>query len=120
MVKKYIRIDEMKKNILLIVFSLLSIGTIYSQTKFTIEAPGQVIAGQKFKIVFVLENGDGEDLKLPEFEGMTILYGPARSQSSQFSFINGKMTLFFAPYSKYCSINFLAFSESNGLFITTS
>ena len=80
----------MKKNILLIVFSLLSIGTIYSQTKFTIEAPGQVIVGQKFKIVFTLENGDGEDLKLPEFEGMTILYGPARSQSSQFSFINGK------------------------------
>ena len=82
----------MKKYILLIAFSLYSIAIIYSQTKFTTEAPGQVIAGQKFRITFTLENGDGENIKVPELEAMTILYGPARSQSSQISIINGKTT----------------------------
>ena len=82
----------MIKFIFLIVFSLFSIATIYSQTKFITKAPGQVIAGQKFQISFILENGDGDDIKLPEFEGMTMLYGPARSQSSQISIINGKAT----------------------------
>lgn len=80
----------MKRYISLVVILIFSTITLYSQTKFTAEAPGQVIAGQRFRIVFTLTNGDGEDLKVPDFEGINILYGPARSQSSQFSIVNGK------------------------------
>lgn len=80
----------MKKYISLVVILIFSTITIYSQTKFTAEAPGQVIAGQRFRIVYTLTNGDGEGLSVPDMNGITVLYGPARSQSSQFSIVNGK------------------------------
>ena len=82
----------MKRFISLFVILIFSIITIYSQTTFTVEAPSSVAVGQKFKVAFILSNGKGEDIKLPEFEGMTMLYGPARSQISQISIINGKTT----------------------------
>lgn len=82
----------MKRYISLFVFLIFSIITINSQTKFSVKAPSQVIEGQRFRIVYTLTNGDGEDLKVPEFEGITNLYGPARSQSSQITIINGKTT----------------------------
>ena len=80
----------MKRYISLVLILIFSTIAIYSQTKFAAEAPKQVIAGQRFRIVYTLTNGDGEDLKVPDFEGINILYGPARSQSSQFSIVNGK------------------------------
>ena len=80
----------MKRYISLVLILIFSTIAIYSQTKFTVEAPGQVIAGQRFRVVYTLTNGDGKDLKVPDFEGINILYGPARSQSSQFSIVNGK------------------------------
>ncbi|MBR5324396.1 MAG: protein BatD [Muribaculaceae bacterium] len=80
----------MKKYISLVVILIFSTITIYSQTKFAVEAPGQVIAGQRFRVVYTLTNGDGEGLNVPPMDGITILYGPARSQSSQFSIVNGK------------------------------
>lgn len=82
----------MKRFISLFVILIFSIITIYSQTTFTVDAPSSVAVGQKFKVAFILSNGKGEDIKLPEFEGMTMLYGPARSQISQISNINGKTT----------------------------
>ena len=80
----------MKRYISLVLILIFSTIAIYSQTKFTAEAPGQVIAGQRFRVVYTLTNGNGEDLKVPDFDGINILYGPARSQSSQFSIVNGK------------------------------
>lgn len=80
----------MKRYISLVLILIFSTTAIFSQTKFTVDAPAQVVAGQKFRVVYTLTNGDGEDIKVPDFEGINILYGPARSQSSQFSIINGK------------------------------
>lgn len=82
----------MKRYISLFVFLIFSIITVNSQTKFSAKAPSQVIEGQRFRIVYTLTNGDGEDLKVPEFEGINTLYGPAQSQSSQITIINGKTT----------------------------
>ncbi len=82
----------MKRYISIVIFLLFSTITLYAQTKFTAEGPAQVIAGQRFRIVFTLTNGDGENINVPEFTGLDVLYGPARSQSSQFSIINGKTT----------------------------
>lgn len=82
----------MKRFIPIVILILFSAVTIYAQTQFTAEAPAQVIAGQRFRVVFTLTNGDGENIQVPEFAGLDVLYGPARSQSSQISIINGKTT----------------------------
>ncbi|MBR4119876.1 MAG: protein BatD [Bacteroidales bacterium] len=82
----------MKRFISIVILILFSAVTIYAQTQFTADAPAQVIAGQRFRVVFTLANGDGENIQVPEFSGLDILYGPARSQSSQISIINGKTT----------------------------
>ena len=58
----------MKRYISLVLILIFSTIAIYSQTKFTVEAPGQVIAGQRFRVVYTLTNGDGKDLKVPDFE----------------------------------------------------
>lgn len=79
----------MKRYISLVLFILLSV-SLYSQTEFTLSGPKQVISGQRFNVVYTLTNGDGENLKVPAFENFNTLYGPAKSQSSQFSIINGK------------------------------
>lgn len=76
--------------ITLLVFTFAA--AIADDVKFTASAPGQVIAGRQFQIVYTLKNGDGSDLKTPEFKGMNLLYGPAKSRSSQFSIINGRTT----------------------------
>lgn len=82
----------MKRFISIVILILFSAVTIYAQTQFTADAPAQVIAGQRFRVVFTLTNGDGENMQVPEFAGLDVLYGPARSQSSQISIINGKTT----------------------------
>ncbi len=80
----------MKRFISIVILTLFSAVTIYAQTQFTTDAPAQVIAGQRFRVVYTLTNGDGENIQAPEFTGLDVLYGPARSQSSQISIINGK------------------------------
>ena len=80
----------MKRFISIVILTLFSAVTIYAQTQFTTDAPAQVIAGQRFRVVYTLTNGDGENIQVPEFTGLDVLYGPARSQSSQISIINGK------------------------------
>ncbi len=82
----------MKRFISIVILILFSAVTIYAQTQFTADAPAQVIAGQRFRVVFTLTNGDGENMQVPEFADLDVLYGPARSQSSQISIINGKTT----------------------------
>lgn len=83
----------MKKLISLILFLLAVAACSYAgDTKFSASAPGQVVAGQQFRIVYTLSNGDGKNLQTPDFPGMNLLYGPAKSQSSQFSIVNGKTT----------------------------
>lgn len=82
----------MKRYISLLIGLIFSITSIYSQTKFTVQAPSSVIVGQKFRIVYTLTNGSVKEFKNPEFKGLTIIYGPSRSHSSQFTSINGKTT----------------------------
>ena len=58
--------------------------------KFSATAPGQVIKGQTFQVTFTLINANGQDLRVPEFPGCSVLFGPAVSQGSQFTSVNGK------------------------------
>lgn len=83
----------MKQKLTIIAVLIFTFAAAFADdVKFTASAPGQVIAGRQFQIVYTLTNGDGSNLKTPDFKGMNLLYGPAKSRSSQFSIINGRTT----------------------------
>lgn len=65
---------------------------VYSQNvEFKASAPSVVAVGEQFRLSYSV-NGEGTDLKVPTLEGFDLLMGPASSQSSSFSSINGKVT----------------------------
>ena len=59
-------------------------------TSFTVEAPRQVIEGNKFNVTFVLNNGEGSSFTPPEVTGAKLIYGPSVSHSYSSSWVNGK------------------------------
>ena len=59
---------------------------------FTVEAPSQVVEGNKFNVTFVLKNGEGSNFTPPEVSGAKLIYGPSVSHSYSSSWINGKST----------------------------
>ncbi len=65
---------------------------IADEVKFLASAPKQVIQGQQFQVIYTLQNAGGNDFRAPDFSGFSVLYGPATSQSSQISIVNGKMS----------------------------
>lgn len=80
------------KYLLVCVLMLCSYSTALAQdnnVSFTVNAPRQVISGNKFAISYVLNNGEGENLKFEDIEGAVKLYGPSVSTSQSYQFING-------------------------------
>ena len=59
---------------------------------FSVNAPRQVIQGNKFNITYVLENASGSGFKAPDVKGCKFLYGPSVSQSMSSYNINGKVS----------------------------
>ena len=57
---------------------------------FTVEAPRQVVEGNKFNVTFVLKNGEGSNFTPPEVSGAKLIYGPSVSHSYNSSWVNGK------------------------------
>ena len=57
---------------------------------FTVQAPRQVVAGNKFSVTFVLRNAEGTNFQPPEVAGATKIYGPGKSTSYSSSWVNGK------------------------------
>ncbi len=57
---------------------------------FTVEAPRQVVEGNKFNVTFVLKNGEGGNFTPPEVSGAKLIYGPSVSHSYSSSWVNGK------------------------------
>ena len=57
-----------------------------------VQAPSEVIQGDRFRIAYVVNTSDVDDFRIDAFEGLVELYGPSRSQSSSFSIVNGKTT----------------------------
>ena len=67
-------------------------GIAYGQeVKFEASAPSVVATGEQFRLSYTL-NQEGTNLKVPTLEGFELLMGPSVSQSSSFSFVNGKST----------------------------
>lgn len=54
--------------------------------------PDVVIEGERFKVVYELENANADDINIDEIEGCKKLSGPGVSSSTSISIINGKRT----------------------------
>lgn len=67
---------------------LISTHLIWSQgVQWYVEVPRQAYVNGPFEVNFILENGQGKDLKFPAFQGFDVLAGP--SVSNQYADING-------------------------------
>ena len=77
------------KRIINIAILLLTVMVAQAAT-FTVEAPRQVVEGNKFNVTFVLNNGEGSNFSPPEVSGAKLIYGPSVSHSYSSSWVNGK------------------------------
>lgn len=69
---------------------LLLTAVVARAASFTVEAPHQVVEGNKFNVTFVLNNGEGSSFTPPEVTGAKLIYGPSVSHSYSSSWVNGK------------------------------
>ena len=75
----------------IIYIAILLLTAVAAQaTSFTVEAPRQVVEGNKFNVTFVLKNGEGSSFTPPEVSGAKLIYGPSVSHSYSSSWVNGK------------------------------
>ncbi|MCM1293267.1 MAG: BatD family protein [Bacteroides sp.] len=95
------------KRIALILFALLTLTTIYGQSKsasFSVNVPpGNISVGSKFQIIFVLRNAEGNpsSFNTPQLQGCKLIYGPSVSSSQSYQIINGKQSSFSATEYTY-------------------
>ena len=76
---------------LIALITLASAIPAIAQVSFKVNAPRQVIEGNKFNITFVLRNGEGYSFKEPKVEGANRLYA-ATSHSYGSQWVNGVST----------------------------
>lgn len=79
-----------QKTLSLLVFSLIGISA-WCQT-LRIQAPQHCEVGQRIRVSYVLNTQDVDDIKVEDFPGFEVLYGPSTSSQSSFSMVNGKTT----------------------------
>ena len=81
----------MKKILSILFVCSLALVSWAQDVEFKASAPGQVIVGKPFQLVYSV-NKRAKDLRAPEFTDFDYIAGPYTSQSSSTSFVNGKRT----------------------------
>lgn len=71
---------------------LLNMLCTMAQVTIRVQAPREVVEGDRFRVSYVVNTTDVEGFNVGDFEGLTVLYGPSQSTSSSFSIVNGKTT----------------------------
>lgn len=71
---------------------LVAVLPTLAQVSVRVQAPSEVIQGDRFRVSYVVNTNDIDDFKVDSFEGLVELYGPSKSTSSSFSMVNGKTT----------------------------
>lgn len=61
-----------------------------AQVTVRVQAPSEVIEGDRFRISYIVNTQDIENFTVDKFEGMEVLFGPSTSRSSSYSMVNGK------------------------------
>lgn len=75
-----------------IVFWVL-IGTFVALAQTVhVQAPDRCEVGKRINVSYVVDTQDVEDIRVGEFPGFELLYGPSTSRQSSFQMINGKTT----------------------------
>lgn len=82
----------MKRLISLLTTILLTSSIAFADATFSLVPLRTVIEGNKFNVTFRLKDGEGSNLKAPEIDGCTLLYGPSTSTMQSYQMINGKTT----------------------------
>ncbi len=84
-------VSKIKKTLLAILLLTGCLFSGYAQVTFKATAPNTVVLGEQFRLTYML-NDEGKDLRVAEFPGFEILYGPSVSTSKSYSIVNGQTT----------------------------
>ncbi len=82
----------MRRYYQILVILIVALAQDVSAAVFKVDAPSQVIQGNKFNITYILENASGSDFKSAAVGGCKLLYGPSVSESMSSYNINGKVS----------------------------
>ncbi len=82
----------MKRFSFLLLYICLTVLGVAAQVSFTVIPPRNVIAGQRFQVVYRLTNGQAGNPTVGEIKGCQLLYGPSRSTTQSYQIINGVST----------------------------
>lgn len=82
----------MKHRYYFLLFFFLAVTQLYAQVTVKLQAPSQTEVGQRVRISYVVNTNDVDDIKIGDFQGFNVLYGPSTSSQSSISMINGKTT----------------------------
>ena len=76
---------------LLLYICLIALGSM-AQVAFNVVPPRNVIAGQRFQVVYRLSNAQAGNPTVGDIKGCQLLYGPSRSTTQSYQVINGVST----------------------------
>ncbi len=73
-----------------LILLLVCASQAFAQVKVTLKAPSQTEEGQRITVSYTVNTQDVDDIKVGDFTGFDLLYGPTSSRQSSYSIINGK------------------------------
>lgn len=100
----------MKKITLSLLLWVVSLA-IFAGVRITASAPSSVAAGEQFKIEYTVNSDEVSNFSNPNFGGLEVLYGPAKSVQSSYQYINGH-----SSHSSSTTLTFLVIAEKPGTY----
>ena len=79
--------NKLRYKSLFLLIALLTSVSVWAQVKVSVQAPSEVIEGDKFRVSYVVNTSNVSDFRIGAFKGLTVLYGPSQSTSSSFSMV---------------------------------
>ena len=67
---------------------LLFLLPAWAQVRVTVQAPSDVVEGDRFRVSYVVNTQDVDNFNVDKWEGLVELFGPSQSRSSSFSMVN--------------------------------
>lgn len=80
------------KRFILYLFLICFATQAFAQASFRLQAPRQVVEGNRFTLSFELRNGEAGAPKAPELENCRLLYGPSTSTMTSMQWVNGQQS----------------------------
>jgi len=83
----------MKRLNILIALFLVVVSVVCAENiQFTAKAPGAVVKGEQFQLVYSVNSEESRDLRAPSIGNFDVIFGPSASSYSSMQSINGKVT----------------------------